>query len=86
MACHWSCACMPTPKCRCACACSLPENEVHPLMQVLRHKVTLQSLPLNPDELIGAVVSPGGQHHISQLNPRLQSLHGRENSRLPKNT
>lgn len=41
-------------------------------MQVLRHMVTLQSLPLNPDELVGAIVSPGGQHHIPQLYSCLQ--------------
>lgn len=50
----------------------LPKYEVHPLMQVLRHMVTLQSLPLNSDELIGTVVSPGGQHHIPQLYSCLQ--------------
>ena len=41
-------------------------------MQVVRHMVTLQSFPMNSDELIRAVVSPGGQHHIPQLYPSLQ--------------
>ena len=46
--------------CTQACARHSPKDEVHPFMQMLRDIVTFQRLPLQPDELIGAAMSPWG--------------------------
>ena len=47
------------------------KDQVYPLMEVGGDVVTLQGLPVDPDEFVGIPLCPGGKYDIAQLLPRL---------------